>query len=157
MAWFISDTHFNHENIIKYCNRPFNNVIEMNEHIINKWNEKINKNDVIYHLGDFALQSDESAVLNLVSQLNGNIILILGNHDRHGKQWFLDCGFVEVHKSLIISNYLLSHRPQTVDKLAENMVNIHGHIHNAESDLNKGQYINVSCENVDYAPIWIEL
>ena len=157
MTWFISDTHFNHENIIEYCNRPFANAEEMNRYIINQWNNIVDKNDLVYHLGDFALQSDKEAVINLVNQLNGNIILILGNHDRHGKQWFLDCGFVEVHKSLIISNYLLSHRPQTVDKLAENMVNIHGHIHNYDKGLDKNKYINVSCEVVDYKPIWIEI
>lgn len=156
MAWFISDTHFNHTNIIKYCNRPFSSTIEMNEHIISKWNDTINKNDTVHHLGDFALQSDKNTVLNLVSQLNGKIILILGNHDRHSKQWFLDCGFAEVHKSVEINQYILSHRPRLIDTLGDK-INIHGHIHNAENNLDKSKYINVSCEMLNYVPIWINL
>lgn len=156
MAWFISDTHFNHTNIIKYCNRPFSSTIEMNEHIISKWNDTINKNDTVYHLGDFALQSDKNTVLNLVSQLNGKIILILGNHDRHSKQWFLDCGFAEVYKSVEINQYILSHRPRLIDTLKDR-INIHGHIHNAENNLEKSKYINVSCEMLNYVPIWINL
>ena len=157
MAWFISDHHFNHVKIIEYCNRPFTNIEEMNEYMIKQWNSVVGENDLVYHLGDFALQSDKEAVANLVNQLNGHIILILGNHDRHGKQWFLDCGFVEVYKNLILGDYILSHRPQTLDKLSENVRNIHGHIHNYDKGLDKDRYINVSCEVLDYKPVWIAI
>ena len=52
-TFFISDLHFNHENIIKYCNRPFPNVDKMNSSIINNWNSVVSKDDVVYFLGDF--------------------------------------------------------------------------------------------------------
>lgn len=157
MAWFISDTHFNHTNIIKYCNRPFENTEEMNNYIVKQWNKTVGKNDIVYHLGDFALPNSKEMITNLVNQLNGSIILILGNHDRRGKQWFLDCGFVEVYKKLKIVNYLLTHKPQMIDKLQENVINIHGHVHGNDEELDKKRYINVSCEIVDYTPIWIDL
>lgn len=79
--WFSSDTHFGHENIIKYCDRPFKNVDHMNEVIIDNWNSVVSSGDTVYHLGDVALgQIDKS--LACVSRLNGYKILILGNHDR---------------------------------------------------------------------------
>ncbi|HHX70429.1 MAG TPA: phosphoesterase, partial [Gallicola sp.] len=106
---------------------------------------------------DFALPNSKEMITNLVNQLNGSIILILGNHDRRGKQWFLDCGFIEVHKKLKTGNYLLTHRPQTLDRLDNDVVNIHGHAHGNDGSLDKRKYINVSCEVVDYTPIWIDL
>ena len=157
IAWFISDTHFNHENIIKYCNRPFDDIDEMNNHIINKWNSIIKPSDTVYHLGDFALQSDKETVTELVSKLNGSIILLEGNHDRFGKQKLLDCGFTEVHKTLVISKYILTHRPLKLDQIGEGMTNLHGHIHNYDKGLDKDKYINVSCEVLDYKPTWIDI
>lgn len=157
MAWVIADTHFNHEKIIDYCDRPFSTVEEMNKYIISKWNSVVNSNDIVYHLGDFALHSNKEVVTNLVNELNGSIILIRGNHDRFGKQKYLECGFLAVYKSLVIDNYILSHRPEPLGELNDYVTNIHGHIHNYEQDLDEDKYINVSCEVIDYKPIWINL
>lgn len=57
MIYFIADTHFYHENIIKYCNRPFKNSKQMNEYIVNKWNSVVTKDDIVYHLGDVGFGS----------------------------------------------------------------------------------------------------
>ena len=157
MAWFISDTHFNHENIIKYCNRPFANAEEMNKYIIQQWNSVVDEDGIVYHLGDFALQSDKETISDLVEKLNGSIILVLGNHDRWGKQKFLDCGFTGVHKRLDVGNCILTHRPLDLNQLSEGMVNIHGHIHNYDKGLDEDRYINVSCEVLDYKPMWIAI
>ena len=84
MQYFTSDHHFFHKNIIEYCNRPFKSSWEMNEILVQKWNEKIQspKNEV-YWLGDIALyKSDqEYQVRDLLNRLNGKIYLVYGNHD----------------------------------------------------------------------------
>jgi calcineurin-like phosphoesterase family protein len=75
--WWTSDTHLDHENIIKYCNRPFKNKDEMNEYLIERWNSVVDQHDVVWHLGDI-LFSDRA---HLLYRLNGTIHLVLGNHD----------------------------------------------------------------------------
>ncbi len=62
MMYFISDTHFNHSNIIKYCRLSFKDINEMNETIINNWNSVVTKGDTVYHLGDFCLSTDEKTI-----------------------------------------------------------------------------------------------
>ena len=79
-TFFVSDTHFNHTNIIKYCNRPFNNIDEMDTTLIKNWNAKVPKDGIVYHLGDFAWGSINYWE-KIREQLNGEIILIYGNHD----------------------------------------------------------------------------
>lgn len=78
--WFISDTHFGHTNIIRFCNRPFSSVKEMDETIINNWNSVVKSNDIVFHLGDFAFASN-ARWKQLIQALNGHIYLIVGNHD----------------------------------------------------------------------------
>lgn len=79
-AWFTSDSHASHRNIIKYSNRPFKSVDEMNTQLAKNWNELVNPGDLIFHLGDFCY-GDLSQWENFRNQLNGDIILIKGNHD----------------------------------------------------------------------------
>lgn len=79
-VWFTSDLHFWHKNICKYCNRPYKSVEEMNEHIIKKWNFFIKEDDVVFLLGDIGFCGIEK-LRPLMSQLNGKIYLIQGNHD----------------------------------------------------------------------------
>lgn len=79
--FFTSDTHFGHRNIIAYTNRPFSDVTEMDRVIIDKWNEVVGDNDIIFHLGDFTLLGTKSWAYYL-SQLKGTKYLIAGNHDK---------------------------------------------------------------------------
>jgi calcineurin-like phosphoesterase family protein len=77
--FFTSDSHANHENIIKFCKRPFENSKQMDEELIKKWNEKVPKDGIVFHLGDFAW-GGYNVWKNFREQLNGKIYLIKGNH-----------------------------------------------------------------------------
>jgi len=119
MRYFTSDTHFGHGNIIKYCTRPFKDAGEMDRAIIANWNETVQPDDIVYHLGDVAFTSPDRAK-HILSCLNGHKILILGNHDRSGHK-MAEWGFAEVYQSKqieleggIIAN--LSHYPYRGDK-----------------------------------------
>ena len=65
-----SDTHFNHKNIIEYCDRPFKDIYEMNETIINNWNQVVKEEDIIYHLGDYGFGKKEN-LQEIFEELNG--------------------------------------------------------------------------------------
>ena len=75
-----SDSHWNHENIIRFCNRPFTSLEEMDKALIDNWNNKVPKDGLVFHLGDFAW-GGYNVWKNVREQLNGNIILVKGNHD----------------------------------------------------------------------------
>ena len=149
MIWITSDHHFNHEKIIEYCDRPFDNTSDMNEYMIAKWNSVVRPGDIVLHLGDFALQMNEEEVTALVSKLHGTIILIRGNHDRFGVEKFKRCGFADTVKKIEFKNFILTHRPIPVEDL-NGKINIHGHVHNSDYSIN---HVNVSVEMWDYTPI----
>ena len=79
--FFSADHHFGHANIIKFENRPFESVEEMDEELIKRWNEKVGKDDEVYYLGDLSLASP-SKTKEILNQLNGKIYLIKGNHEK---------------------------------------------------------------------------
>lgn len=111
MKYFTSDFHFNHANVIKYCNRPFETVDQMNEVLLKAWNEVVKPEDTVYFLGDFCFNPQKA--LEWLSKLNGEIIFISGNHDKtfefQGKVSILS-GKVFTNKQAarkFISNYKL--------------------------------------------------
>ena len=81
-VFFTADLHFGHENVIKLDGRPFANVEEMDEELIRRWNAKVGKGDLVYVLGDMIWQCHNDGAAELIKKLNGQIILIKGNHDR---------------------------------------------------------------------------
>lgn len=78
--FFTSDHHFGHRNIIKFSNRPFASVEEMDAALIKRWNDKVGPDDEVYHLGDVGLTSNTN-LATILEQLNGKIYLIKGNHE----------------------------------------------------------------------------
>ena len=78
--FFTSDTHFGHENILKYCKRPFKNIQEHDEELIRRWNETVPEDGIVFHLGDVAFDTNQR-IKEVLEQLHGKIYLIIGNHD----------------------------------------------------------------------------
>ena len=156
----ISDTHFNHSNVIKYSNRPYKDTEEMNRSIIENWNKVVSNDDTVIFQGDFCLGPKEETY-RFASQLNGHKVIILGNHDR-SKNFYLQNGFQDAMKRFIYPkevsgfkyNIIFTHQPYM--GLPEDYVNIHGHIHDKTLDENMFdpiRYFNISVENINYTPI----
>lgn len=80
-VFITSDLHINHSNIIKYSNRPFENVHEMNDAIIKNWNSVVSNEDIVFNLGDFSFCND-TCTIKFLEQLNGVQYFIYGNHDK---------------------------------------------------------------------------
>lgn len=160
--FFISDTHFYHQNIIEYCNRPFFNTNEMNQVIIDNWNQTVGQDDIVYFLGDFALGSNVEEKYELLKDLlNGTIYFLRGNHDRSrasvGKYFHLidDLSQIEYNGY----HFILSHQPLFNNQIPKNFINIHGHIHDKSLDRNKYDlscHFNVSVDVIDFTPISID-
>lgn len=161
----ISDTHFNHQNIISFCSRPFKTADEMNWEIVERWNSVVRPQDKVYHLGDVYMGSGFSREYtnNLLSKLNGHKRLILGNHD-NGKDQLLQKHFekIDVWRMMPEHGILMTHVPVHPSTLGEGRFsksdyvfqNIHGHIHTNNSPF--GPYQNVCVEKIDYTPVPIE-
>ena len=137
-TWFTSDHHFGHQNIIKYCDRPFGGVEHMNAEMIRKWNEVVAPEDLVWHLGDVAM-GKRHRLPEYRAQLNGRIHLIRGNHD-YGDQ--LSC-FDEVHKSMTIEldDVIIEmvHNPMSVK--GTGTVAFCGHVHNKWVAMPKGTVV----------------
>ena len=173
--YFTSDTHFGHENIIKFCNRPFKNAQEMDEALIKNWNSVIKPEDTIFHLGDFAFGGSK-LWNNIMYQLNGHKILIMGNHDvRNFREGYIQ-NFEYIGDQLFISidnrKVYLNHYPflcyggsYRTSKAAT--YQLFGHVHSGpiSSGLDKERLINlfpyqydVGVDNNNFTPIsWNEI
>lgn len=158
--WFISDTHFFHDNIIQYCGRPFANSDLMNECIRDNWNSNVKPNDKVYHLGDVACGcKSEKEFVTFMFSLNGHKRLIPGNHD----DWILNSDYARKPFEKIkywfgFSNketaFTAFHIPLPIEHLRDGEFQLHGHIHNAlKAD---PRYINVCVEHIGYTPIHID-
>lgn len=163
---FYSDPHYGHNNIIKYCNRPFTDAADMNERLIDIYNYRVGKHDAVLWLGDcFFLDGDAKTVL---SHLNGHKWLLRGNHDKRiSDHKFLQAGFDAVF-SQHFAAYMedlpvrFSHYPYegySEDKRYPDrrppkepgVVLIHGHTHEPHKLTPKGT-VHVGVDAWDYGP-----
>lgn len=156
-----SDTHFGHMNIIKYCNRPFETVEQMNETIIDNWNKTVGVNDIVIHCGDFCLGrgARQTAPREFRRKLNGKVILILGNHDDKRCAYVADCGFNAAffHYHIFGDSLMVCHSLEYPPKRDFNNVRFtfYGHVHN--NDLDPFNFAtkrcNVCVDELDFKPL----
>ena len=161
--WFISDLHLGHVNVLSHCNRPFSSIDEMNRSLTNNWNDKVKEKDHIYVLGDLALTSRADKVLHdYLSNLNGIIHLIKGNHDAwykkrpgEGSRLIYHDSYYELKDNNQL--YVLCHYPfQTWNKSHHGSIHLHGHCHGTLGKITGTRRMDVGVDCHDYAPISIE-
>lgn len=153
--FFIADLHFGDARIIRYENRPFASAEEMDRQLILNWNKTVAREDTVFVLGDFSCHGVERD-RELLKELSGRKILIMGNHDRHrcAGEW-RDLGFAECLEWPVVYRefFILSHEPVYLNA---NMpyANLYGHVHNNPSYKDvSGQSFCVSAERIDYTPL----
>lgn len=152
MAIFtISDTHFWHTNIIQLCNRPYTSVQDMNADMIYKWNNRVDPTDTVIHVGDFAFTNDINKIKEIVEQLNGFKILILGNHDL-GRTKMSKAGFQIVTQKLVIDDITFVHRPPSTTNYNRPDRVVYGHVHNNPHARPCRKCYNASVEVNGYTP-----
>lgn len=156
MIYFTADTHFGHAKIIEYCKRPFNNVHEMDHELIKRWNERVKPDDSVFHLGDFCWGNADTATQYL-SQLNGRVHLIYGNHDgislRNHNGFGIRGQIVDMMlggKLVILCHYAL----RVWDRSHRGSLHLFGHTHgNLVGD---SQSCDVGVDAWDYRPVTLE-
>lgn len=160
--FFTSDHHFGHANIIRFCNRPFQSVEEMNEVMIRKWNEKISKGDDVYHLGDFALNSAEE-LTEILDQLNGNIHLIVGNHEASALNKRKRFAWVKEYYELKVKDpecsngvqriILFHYAMRTWRGASRGNWHLYGHSHNTLPDWEDSLCFDIGVDAHDFYPL----
>ena len=131
-VFLVSDTHFGHSGVCRFTRndgvtklRPWDNADEMDEAMVEAWNERVRPNDKVYHLGDVVINRK---ALGIMRRLNGDKVLIRGNHDI-----FKDTDYREHFRELrayhVMNGMILSHIPIHSESLGRFGVNIHGHLH----------------------------
>lgn len=158
--WFTSDTHFGHANIIKFVGRPFKSAEEMDEIIIERWNERVRPGDSVYHLGDFALMQKTTAEVEAyVKRLRGQKFLIQGNHDH--KRTRKAKGFQEVtpYKEIGVGDQriILMHYAMKVwNRSHHGSWQLHGHSHGSLPRDFERKQLDVGVDSWDYRPLSFE-
>lgn len=155
MIWFTADFHFDHENIIKYCNRPYSNIRHMNADLIRKFNELVSETDEVFILGDLSMDDmvNVRRIEKRISQLNGNKHLILGNHDKLEPFKYIELGILSVHTALKYDEFTLVHDPAVCVAVSGSC--LCGHVHNLFETTGCGRILNVGVDIWGYRPVSI--
>ena len=157
MIWFTADEHYYHHNMLLFRHngaRNFRATDEMHKVLKQRHNEVVAKDDVVYHLGDFAYGPGAKSwqqIESLLKVLNGTHHLILGNHDHIKPFDYVEAGFQSVHTSMWLEDFLLIHDPAIAGVIPDIKV-IHGHTHGLGKRLKPNTY-GVSVELTDFYPV----
>lgn len=158
--WCISDTHFGHKNIVKYCQRPESHEVMMLSH----WIELVGEHDQLLHFGDVFLgkQGSPKRWARVISRLPGEKFLMWGNHDHESLRTYEELAGFTIVPEFIHNGVFFSHRPASVEYPPPHddwHTNIHGHVHNNEYNQKHDgtyfegkNYINISIEVMDFKP-----
>jgi calcineurin-like phosphoesterase family protein/2'-5' RNA ligase len=156
-VFLISDLHFDHGNIIKYCNRTFKDTEEMNTTLLKHWNDDIKDIDKVYFLGDLRFGRNSHSIEYWYEKLNGDVVFIKGSHDNEMPK-------IQSYETYLLNyrekNFLLVHDPDKAPKEWTGWI-IHGHHHNNQLEKypfinGETKTINVSVELLDYHPLNID-
>lgn len=156
-----SDIHFGHQNIIKYCNRPFRDKDHMTQQMLTNYQNIIGDNDIVIFGGDIGFMK-EPAINSLLDQMPGYKIQILGNHDLHRDGSLYNLNFDERHLcfplyipditmvsgSVKSFTLLFTHYP--LDTIPDDCINVHGHIH--DRLVGDRLHLNMCVEHTKYQP-----
>ena len=157
-----SDTHFGHQGVCEFMRadretklRPWDTAAEMDEAMVERWNSIVSPTDKVYHLGDVVMNR---RALATVGRLNGEKVLIKGNHDIFRLEDYTKY-FKDVRAYHILSGMIMSHIPIHEESLGRFGTNIHGHLH-ANMVMKDGvlhpRYYNECVANHKYGPISLE-
>ena len=157
-----SDHHFGHSNILTFNDndgkkiRVFDHVDAMNEHMIERHNSVVRPEDKVYFIGDVTFSNRN---LHLVGRMNGEKVLIKGNHDTLKVSQYVGY-FKDIRGSHSIAGLIMTHIPIHPDSLARWGFNVHGHLHANRVMGAHGKedprYFNVAMEQINYTPIALE-
>lgn len=150
-VFFIGDTHFGHKNIIGYNRPEFDNIDEMNEYLIKQWNSVVRPNDIVWHLGDVAMNKKE---IYHIGRCNGIKRLVLGNHDLAEMNYYTPY-FERIVGCIGYKTAFLTHIPIHTQQFYRVKLNIHGHVHHKDPILTASdRYFNVCADHLnDYTPV----
>lgn len=164
--FFCSDHHLGHSNILTFKRadgsplRAFNSVNHMNEYIVHRHNLRVRQNDKVYFLGDVTM-SRNARGLEILGRMNGEKVLIKGNHDLCKPEQYLQY-FKDIRAVHQFDGMILSHIPIHPTSLGRWGVNVHGHLHSnrvcvGDTQVPDRRYYNVSMECLDdYTPVSLE-
>lgn len=151
--FYTSDTHFFHKNIIKYSNRPFKDIEEMNYRLILNWNAVVTNQDIVYHLGDFGFARAEENN-KIAMQLNGQRFMLLGNHDKVTPTGFTKLGqcheIYDGQHKIILCHYGL----RVWNKSHHGSLHLYGHSHGSLPGDSQSLDVGVDCW--DYYPVSLQ-